>query len=61
MIIALQSEMHGTHIAYSENEATELEKTGWKRDPKLSLILAGGVPSTPTEIKRGPGRPKKDE
>ncbi len=41
MIIALQHEAHGTHIAYSETEAIECEKTGWKRDPDLSRQLMG--------------------
>ncbi|MDO8682401.1 MAG: hypothetical protein Q7N50_02835 [Armatimonadota bacterium] len=61
MIIALKSEEHGTHICYSDAEAKELEKAGWKRDLPLSDTLAGIVPSPPTEIKRGPGRPRKDE
>ena len=58
MLIVLQHETHGTHIVYSEKAAVECEKTGWKRDPKMSEIMKGNPPE---EAKRGPGRPKKIE
>ena len=66
MLVAMTHEMHGTHIAYTDLEVVECEKNGWKRDKALSDELAGRAPAAPvfpqaTEVKRGPGRPKKDE
>ena len=66
MLVAMTHEMHGTHIAYTDLEVVECEKKGWRRDKALSDQLAGRTPAQPvfpqqTEVKRGPGRPKKDE
>lgn len=58
MLIVLQHERHGTHIAYSEAEVADCEKQGWKRDPEMTEIMRGNPPK---EAKRGPGRPKKVE
>jgi len=63
MLIAMTHEMHGVHIAYSDIEAAECEKTGWVKDMKLSAYLATGVKPDEdeevTEVKRKPGRPPK--
>lgn len=56
MLIALRHEQHGTHLAYSEAEAVECEKNGWKRDPEWSEVMKG---ARPVEAKRKPGRPPK--
>ena len=61
MLIALRHEMHGTHIAYTDLEAKECEKNGWERDAELSAELSGAKPAKSVEVKRGPGRPKKDD
>ena len=44
MIIAMRHEMHGVHIAYSDQEAKQAAENGWVRDSALSVELAGLAP-----------------
>ena len=58
MIIALTHPNHGTHIAYSEQEAISCEANGWVRDAKMSDELAGKpVAQAPERIQEEAGAP----
>lgn len=56
MMVALTHPMHGTHIAYSSAEINACKEAGWTEDTEVTKELMEA-----NIVKRGPGRPKKDD